>query len=80
MLGSTIMSKVNMYQVLPKVIWEKPRYHPSCHRMDSPATCASCAMPAAEESNHSAAVPYTISIPDRRTHIAFETSRQYSSV
>ena len=42
-------------QVLPKVIWEEPRRHPSWQRMDSPAACASCAVPTADESNHSAA-------------------------
>jgi len=36
----------------PKVIRKQPRRHPSWQRMDSPAACA---MPTADESNHSAA-------------------------
>jgi len=38
----------------PKVIWEEPRHHTSWQRMYSPAACASCAMPTADESSHSA--------------------------
>jgi len=37
-----------------KVIWEELRRHSSRQWMDSPAACASCAMPTADESNHSA--------------------------
>jgi len=37
------------------LIWEEPRRHPARQKMDSPAACASCAMPIAVESNHSAA-------------------------
>ena len=39
----------------PKVIWKEPRCHPSWQRMDSSAACASCALPTADEFNHSAA-------------------------
>jgi len=45
----------NCKQVLPKVIWEELCRHPSRQKMDSPAVCASCAMPTADESSHSAA-------------------------
>ena len=37
----------------PKVIWEEPRRHRSRHRIDSPAACASCALPTADEFNPS---------------------------
>jgi len=40
---------------VPKVTWEEPRRHPSRQRMDSLTACASCTMPTADESNHSAA-------------------------
>jgi len=62
-------------QVLPKVILEEPHRQPSRERMDSPAACASCAMPTADESNHSAAGTLH---PHRRTgwtHIPFHNSR-----
>jgi len=38
----------------PKVIWEEPYRHPSRQKMNLPAARASCAMPTADESNHSA--------------------------
>jgi len=37
----------------PKVIWEDLRHHTSRQKMVSPAACASCAMPTADESNSS---------------------------
>jgi len=47
---------VKVLQVFPKVIWEEPQRHSLRQRMDSPAACATiCAMPTADESNHSAA-------------------------
>jgi len=46
---------VELLTVLPEVIWEEPRRHHSRQRMDSPAACAKCAMPTADESNHAAA-------------------------
>ena len=42
-------------RIMPQVIWEEPRRLPPRQIMDSPAVCASCAMPTADESNHSAA-------------------------
>jgi len=52
----TLMSfAATTYNKSSTVIWEEPRRHPSRQRMDSPAACASCAMPTADESNHSAA-------------------------
>ena len=39
--------------------------------MDSPAACSSCAMPTADESNHSAAW-YAISTPHRQTPFPFQ--------
>jgi len=47
------------------VIREELRRHPSWQRVDSPTACASCAMPTADEFNHSATGTST---PHRWTH------------
>jgi len=38
-----------------KVIWEELYHHSSWQEMESPAACASCAVPTADEFSHSAA-------------------------
>jgi len=49
-----MVNKVNK-QVLFNIIWEQPHRNPSRQRMESSATCATiCAVPTADESNHSA--------------------------
>jgi len=42
-------------QVLPQSHLGRAHLHPSWQRMDSPAACASFAVPTADESNHSVA-------------------------
>ena len=46
-----IKLNTNSKTSLPKEIWEQPHCHPARQKMDSPAVCASCAMPTADESN-----------------------------
>jgi len=58
----------------PKVIWKEPRRHPSRQKMNSPAACASCAMPTADESNHSAA-RYATSTPHGHNDGIYHASR-----
>jgi len=45
-LVSLFISKrsYQIQQILPKVIWEEPHHHPLRQRMDSPTTCAGCAL------------------------------------
>jgi len=47
--------RLELLQVLPKLVWEEPHCHLSQQKMDSPTACAICAMPTADESNYSAA-------------------------
>jgi len=57
-----------------KVISEEPHCHPSQQRMDLAAACASCAMPTADESNHSAVVTLHPQHTDGHTMMAYTTA------